>query len=250
MPFDIDSARARLPGRRIEWYSSVGSTMLEAARMAREGCASGTLVGAEQQTAGMGRHGRAWHSEPGAGLYVSFVLRPTMDASRLPLLMLAMGLAAREAIVKTTGLSTDLRWPNDVLINGKKCAGILAQMDGGGTVIAGIGINVSHIAFAPELADTATSLKLEGARASREDLLVTLAPSVDEFMARAAAQPSVVLDLFTHASSYVLDRRVSVDQDGGFLSGVTCGLDASGFLRLRQDSGLEVTILAGGVRPV
>jgi len=250
MPFDIDSVRSRLLGRRIEWFSSVGSTMIEASRLAREGCTAGTLVGADRQTAGVGRHGRAWHSEPGAGLYVSFVLRPAMDASRLPLLMLAMGLAAREAIVKTTGLSTDLRWPNDVLINGKKCAGMLAQMENGGAVIAGIGINVSHTAFGPGLADIATSLRLEGAGVSREDLLVTLAPSVDEFMALVSTKPSVVLDLFTHASSYVLDRRVSVEQDGGPFSGVTCGLDASGFLRLRQDSGLEVTILAGGVRPV
>ena len=255
MPFNVDNVRARLPGRRIEWFSSVDSTMITAARLAGSGCASGTLVGAEQQAAGMGRQGRAWHSEPGAGLYVSFILRPPVVAGRIPLLMLALALAAREAIVATTGFEPDLRWPNDVLLGGKKCAGILAQMDAAGVVIAGIGMNVEHTRFPPELACIATSLLLEGAHTTREDLLAALAPAVDEFTALAATNPIAILDCFTRASSYVQGRRVRADQDsagqgGATLAGVTCGLDSSGFLRLRQDNGVEVTIMAGGVRPV
>src|SRR5579862_9228277 len=126
MPFDLAVVRARLPGRPIDWFSSVSSTMTLAARMAHDGCPSGTVVGADGQVAGIGRHGHTWHSEAEAGLYASIVLRVPLGSSDLPLVMLALGLAAQEAIVQVSGLAADLRWPNDVLIHGKKCAGILA----------------------------------------------------------------------------------------------------------------------------
>ena len=148
-PFNVDSVRARLPGRRIDWFESLDSTMIEA----RRDMQPGRIVGAEEQTAGMGRHGRKWISEPGAGLYVSMVLA----AKPVPVVMLALGLAARHAI----GWRRDLRWPNDVLLNGKKCAGVLAQLEGE-TIIAGIGINVSQTEFPDDLETPATSLLLEG----------------------------------------------------------------------------------------
>jgi len=254
MPFEadaveIDCVRERLPGRRIEWSRSIDSTMIVAARMAREGAPNGTIIGAEEQTAGIGRHGHSWHSEPGTGLYISVVLRPTAAASRIPLVMLALGLAAQHAIAETSGLAPDLRWPNDVLLTRKKCAGILAQMEGG-AIIAGIGINVHHAWFPEEIRDLATSLAMEGARVQREDLLVALAGAVDETMGVLAEQgPGAILDMFTRSSSYVIGRRVVVDQPGNMVQGVTRGLDASGFLIVRQDNGVEATILAGGVRP-
>ncbi len=253
-PFKLASVRAKLPDRRIEWFDSIDSTMTEAARLAREGCASGTIVGAEEQTAGIGRLGRSWHSEPGAGLYVSFVLRLPLEAQRIPLVMLALGLAAHDAIEETSGLDADLRWPNDVLIQGnkgggRKCAGILAQMEGG-ALIAGIGINVNHARFPEDIADVATSLRLEGAAVAREDLLAALALGIDRYCGMLIHSGSgAILAEFTRASSYVEGRRVRIDQDGVALEGTTCGLDASGFLRLRQDHGKITTILAGGVRP-
>ena len=127
--FEIDRVREQLPGRRIEWHESVGSTMTIAAELARQGCASrNDQVGAEEQTAGVGAAtGRAWISARGQGLWVSIVLRLGLEAETLPVVMLALGLAAREAIVITTPLVPDLRWPNDVLIDGHKCAGMLAQ---------------------------------------------------------------------------------------------------------------------------
>src|SRR5712692_8985811 len=90
------------PGRRIEWFTSIDSTMNAAARLAREGCPSGTIVGADQQTAGIGRHGHSWHSEPGVGLYISLVLRLSLDRDALPLVMLALGLATQQAIAEAT----------------------------------------------------------------------------------------------------------------------------------------------------
>jgi len=249
MLFDLEGVRRRLPGRRIEWFTSIASTMTEAARLAREDCPSGTLVGAKEQKAGIGRHGRTWHSPPRSGLYVSFVLRLPVAADHLPLLMLAVGLAVRDAIVETSGLAPDLRWPNDVLLNGKKCAGILAQMEGG-AIVVGIGINVNHSSFPPRLAGIATSLRLEGARVTRENILVALARSLDEWAELVASSPGKILARFGEVSSYAYNRRVRVEQEGTALEGVTCGLDSMGFLRLRQDSGVEATILAGGVRPV
>jgi BirA family biotin operon repressor/biotin-[acetyl-CoA-carboxylase] ligase len=223
--------------------------MTAAAKLAQEGCAAGTLVVADEQTAGIGRHGHSWHSEPGAGLYASFVLRPAGGHGALPLLMLALGLAAQDAITQTSGLAPDLRWPNDVLLGGKKCAGILAQMEGN-AIIAGIGINVHHPEFPEEIRELATSLAMEGARVRREDLVVALAHAIDQHIEILAEKgPAAILDMFTRASSYVAGRRVKVDQPGAIVEGVTCGLDASGFLRVRQDNGIEATILAGGVRP-
>jgi BirA family biotin operon repressor/biotin-[acetyl-CoA-carboxylase] ligase len=155
MLFDVASVRDRLAERRVDWHASIDSTMTAAAKLAHEGCAAGTLVGADEQTAGIGRHGHSWHSEPGAGLYVSYVIRPSAGRGALPLLMLALGLAAQEAIIQTTGLAPDLRWPNDVLLNGKKCVGILAQTEGD-AIIAGIGINVHHAEFPEEIRELAT----------------------------------------------------------------------------------------------
>ncbi len=257
MPFDIEWVRARLPERRIEWFPSIDSTMTAAAKLAREGCAPGTIVGADEQTAGIGRHGHSWHSEPGAGLYVSLVQRPLPSATDsraaggagLPLIMLALGLAAQEAIAQASDLAPDLRWPNDVLLAGKKCAGILAHMEGD-AIVAGIGINVGHKEFPEDLRGAATSLALEGARVRREDLLVRLASAVDQTIEILKAQgASAILDMFTRGSSYAVGRRVRVEQPGAVVEGITCGLDPAGFLRLRQDNGIETLILAGGVRP-
>ena len=120
MFLDIESVRSRLPDRRIDWHASIGSTMIEASRLAASGCEWGTVVGAEEQTAGQGRYGRAWHSEAGSGLYVSIVLRCPDSPDVLPLVTLALGLAAVDAILKATDLDCDLRWPNDLLIQSKE----------------------------------------------------------------------------------------------------------------------------------
>jgi len=222
--------RARLPGRQIDWFDSLDSTMIEARRDPQPG----RIVGAEEQTAGIGRHGRKWISESGAGLYVSIVLA----AKPIPVVMLALGLATREAVG-----NADLRWPNDVLVNGKKCAGVLAQLEGD-TIIAGIGINVSQTEFRDDLETPATSLRLEGVQIAREDLLVALVELVDRY---TGLDSDEILQRFTNASTYVFGKRVRVEAG---LEGVTCGLDPAGFLRVREDNGTVATILAGGVRPV
>ena len=246
---DIEQVRAQLPGRRVEWFASIGSTMDEAARLAAEGCASGTAVVAEEQTAGQGRHGRRWHSEPGSGLYVSVVLRVALAPDSLPVVTLALGLAAAEAIARTTGLRPDLRWPNDIMLDDRKTAGILVQLVDG-VVIAGIGVNVNHAALPPELAAEATSLRIASGRIqSRDQLLAALLPAADRFSRKLEEEGrAAIIEQFTRASSYALGKRVRVEQPGGTLEGTTAGLDPSGFLILRAGDGSQSLILAGGVR--
>ena len=247
---DIGRVRSQLPDHEIYWHPTLGSTMTEASRLAAAGCESGTIVGADEQTAGQGRYGRVWHSEPGAGLYVSIVLRNPFPADALPVVTLALGLATSEAILKATDVSCDLRWPNDVLIQSRKCAGILTQLEGS-AIIAGIGINVNHAAFPDELSAIATSLRMAtGHVHSRERLLVELVSSVTSFcslLEKEGREP--ILAMFSRASSFVYGRRVYVDQGDAMLQGTTAGLDPSGFLVLRGDDGKQNVIIAGGVRP-
>jgi BirA family biotin operon repressor/biotin-[acetyl-CoA-carboxylase] ligase len=250
MPLDLDSVRAASPGRALVWLDRCPSTMTEAVRLARSGCAAGSVVVAEEQTAGQGRLGRAWHSEREAGLYLTIVLRPGLAEENARVLSMALGLATAEAIARVADLRTDLRWPNDVLIAGKKCAGILVQAEGS-AFLAGIGINVNHTSFPPELAAIATSLRMATGRPQpRELLLIQLLETVDSFvhmLAEGGREP--ILRMFARASSMVTGKRVTVEQGDSPLEGVTDGLDPSGFLLLRLPDGSRTTILAGGVRP-
>lgn len=250
MGIDLEFVRSRLPGRRIEWLESTGSTMTEAARLAEAGCASGTVVGAEEQTGGQGRLGRSWHSPKGAGLYFTVVLRLPLSPEHLPVLTLALGLAMSDTVRLLGGTPCDLRWPNDLMIDDRKCAGILTQLQGQ-AVLAGIGINVNQTEFPPEVAGLATSLALAtGREQRREPLLVYLAGAIDSFsrmLVTSGVEP--ILQMFENSSSYVRDRRVVVEQATGNIEGVTAGLTPAGFLQLRLRDGSLTTILAGGVRP-
>src|SRR5271165_33848 len=243
---DIAALRTLLPNREIHYHLSLDSTMHEAARLAAGGVTSGTVVVAEEQTAGIGRQQRPWHSEAESGLYFSAVLRVPVD----PMITMALGLATVDAIQNATGIACDLRWPNDVLIGDRKVAGILTHLDGP-AVIAGIGINVNHAGFPPELSNLATSLRIASGRTqSREALLAALLPAIDSFCSTLVKEGRpAILEMFSHASSYVRGRRVCVDQENGVLTGTTAGLTQDGFLLLREDGGREHVILAGGVRP-
>ena len=127
MRAELERARAQARGAsasRVYWFTSVGSTNDIAASLADAGAGEGTTVVAEAQTSGRGRHGRVWHSPPGAGLYMSVILRP---ADAQPLLTLASGVAIAEAVRACTGLPAEIKWPNDVMIGKRKLAGILAE---------------------------------------------------------------------------------------------------------------------------
>ena len=227
---DIERLRREFPARRIDYYPAIDSTMHAAV-----GLEPGSVVLADRQTAGQGRHGRRWHSEPASGIYCSIVLKPA------PALTLALGLATADAIKRATGIVCDLRWPNDVMLAGKKVAGILVR-----NAIAGIGINVNHTSFPAELASEATSLRLyTGAPVSSTGILLHLLPAIDAFV---ELDKDTILRLFASASTYAAGRRVTVAEADGIIEGTTAGLDPAGFLIVRKDDGTDTLILAGGVR--
>ena len=222
--------------------------MVEAGRLAAAGAPSGTVVLAEEQTAGRGRLGRAWYSEPNSGLYFTLIL----DAARaVPWLTLAVGLALHQTLGSMLGAmlgkpaSVDIRWPNDVLLGGRKCAGILVTADGVAALV-GVGVNVNHQQFPEELAELAASVRLAtGMVVSREELLVGLLGAIDE---HSRLPPEQIRARFAGASSYFEGLRVEIDDTG--MRGVTCGLDTDGFLLLKLDDGTIERVVAGGVRPI
>lgn len=250
MALDVDQVLERHPQRMVLWLEETDSTMLDAARLAGGGCPSGTVVGAEAQTAGQGRLGRAWFSEKESGLYFSVVLWVSLPPEQVPILTMAVGLAVAEAITQTTGLAVDLRWPNDILIGDRKLCGILLQQHHQ-AIVCGIGLNVNQGEFPAAIAHTATSLRIAAGRPiDRETLLSAALDAIDRHVDILQQQgKNAVLRLFASASSYVTGRRVVVDQGDQQLRGTTAGLDPNGFLLLDLDNGKRALVLAGGVRP-
>src|SRR5208337_693494 len=190
-----------------------------------------------------------------AGIYCSVVLRPTLTPADTLVLSLLAGIAVGEAVERTTGLHPDLRWPNDVLLNGRKFCGILTEMNAEPArvryVVVGIGINVNHASFAGELEPIATSLRMESGREwSRVELTAALLKSLDSEYRKltpgGADARAAILRNFEERSSFARARRVFVDEDGGY-EGITEGLDDRGFLLVRTESGLR-TVLSGAVR--
>jgi BirA family biotin operon repressor/biotin-[acetyl-CoA-carboxylase] ligase len=249
MPFDIQFVRDALPGREVRYFPSIDTTMRDAILLAGQNCAPGTVVVADEQTNGLGRHGHGWYSARGLGLYFSIVLRPEVQLSNIPTITMALGLAAAEAIAATTNCSCDLRWPNDLMIGPRKTAGILTQLLDSAAV-AGIGINVNHERFPETLSGEATSLRIEtGREHSRERILAALLPAVDRYVELLEKQGSgAILDLFSQRSSYASGKRVIVLQGDSVLRGTTAGLNDAGFLVVRKDDGSDEIVLAGGVR--
>jgi BirA family biotin operon repressor/biotin-[acetyl-CoA-carboxylase] ligase len=224
--------------------------MKDAAAQAARGEPHGTVVVAERQTAGIGRQGHSWHSESDGGLYLSIILRLPLAPDVLPVLTMALGLAAQRAVDDFAGVACDLRWPNDLLLNEKKLAGIMVQAPDTSVLIAGIGVNVNQTGFPPDLHSIATSLRLEtGQEYSREvllDRIVAESLRYADLLADRGKRP--ILEQFEARSSYVRGKLVEVDVADRIITGITTGLDGSGFLRVRTTEGIE-TIVAGGVRP-
>ena len=239
----------------LHHYFRISSTNTVAMQAAAEGKPEGAVFVAEQQTAGRGRGGHSWDSPASSGIYVSLVLRPRMTPADVLPLSLASGLAVREAVREVTALACDLRWPNDVLLNGRKVCGVLAEMSAEATrvrhVVVGIGLNVNQGEFPAELAAEATSLRIEcGHEWSRVELLAAVLKALDHRYRALQNQDGAaqVLRDFEAASSYARGLQVRVEEDSSF-EGKTEGLDPQGFLLVRTATTLR-RVLSGGVRPV
>jgi BirA family biotin operon repressor/biotin-[acetyl-CoA-carboxylase] ligase len=218
---------AQLAGTRfhdIHWFESVDSTNRYLLRRAAQGAVAGEVAVADEQSAGRGRLGRSWVAPPGSALLVSVLLRPDLAPERLHLVTLAAGLAALDALDVLGMLDpsevTGLKWPNDIVIGDRKLAGILAEADGAGAVVVGMGCNVNPDALAPELRDIAAAVLVD-----REDLLVEWLRAYD---ARLDAFDRVVAD--AAARSVTLGRRVRVELPHETFEGSAEALTDDGYL--------------------
>lgn len=241
-------------GRTRFDLASCESTNDEAARLAASGAAHGTVVTARSQRAGRGRHGRAWYSPEHENLYYSCVLRPACEPSAAPPITLAAGLAVADAVERTTGQKASLKWPNDILLRGRKLAGVLTESSTRGTrleyVIVGIGVNLNTRAFPDELRDLATSLYLEcGHSVDHAHFVVVLNACAERwfeyFFARGAHALVQAWMERARSHDHGLGRRVSVDTAAGPLTGRITGLSADGWLEITDENGRVHTIAAG-----
>jgi BirA family transcriptional regulator, biotin operon repressor / biotin---[acetyl-CoA-carboxylase] ligase len=257
VPADVRSELARqaprlgLFGRRVHWLGTAASTNDVAARLANLGADEGTTVVAEAQTSGRGRMGRVWFSPPGAGLYVSIVLKPERD--RAALLTLAAGVALVEGVQASTGLQAEIKWPNDLLVGRRKLAGILAEASAQGTdldfVVLGFGVNLRPAAYPSELADRATSIEAEVDRMA--DRAVILVEILSALAARYAdlqqGRFDVILGAWRQYAASLRGSLVEWDSAEGVRRGRAEDIDATGALLVRSE-GRTDRLIAGEVR--
>lgn len=240
-------------GKRILHFFQTESTNDVALRLGEEGELHGTIILAEKQTAGRGRAGHSWVSEASAGIYVTLLLRPPISPLVSPALTIAAGLAARDAIAAETALPTDIRWPNDVMLNGKKVCGILTEMQAEPDRIhfaaVGIGVNVNQTKMPADLANIATSLRIETGRLhSRLELLARLLRRLDHYYNQFVTEGAApILRQFSEVSSYAEGKRVRISTGDDSFVGITAGLEPSGILRVRRDDGKMELVISGTV---
>jgi BirA family biotin operon repressor/biotin-[acetyl-CoA-carboxylase] ligase len=251
------TARLRDFARRVHWLDATTSTNDVAAHFAERGAPEGTVVAAESQTAGRGRMGRAWFSPPGAGLYVSIVLRPpgTVSAHRNPaaLLTLASGVAIVEGVRAVTGLPAEIKWPNDVVIGKRKLAGILAESTAQGGVlhhvILGFGVNLQPAAYPPDVARRATSIEAETGRAADRAQLFAeiLAALAERYADLQAGRFDAILTAWRELAPSLPSSIVEWDSPAGLRRGRAEDIDTDGALLVRVEGRVE-RLIAGEVR--
>ncbi len=234
----------------VHRLTSVSSTNDAALRMAADDVPEGTVVVAREQTSGRGRLGRAWASPPGDGLYLSIILRPSIAFDCVWQIAFVAAVAAAKAVRRVSGLIPGIKWPNDLLLNGRKVGGILveARPDAEAlVVVVGIGLNVGNTAFPPEIAETATSITLESGRPvsveQAEDVLVA---SFEKVYSAYLREGFGLLLAEWREFDCTAGRQVSVVSGGADVKGTAEGVDDSGSLLVRTVDGV-VSVSAGEV---
>jgi BirA family biotin operon repressor/biotin-[acetyl-CoA-carboxylase] ligase len=247
--------RSQTLGKNLFHFFSVDSTNAFASRLLNHGrnVADGTVIIAESQTAGKGRRGRSWYSEQENGLYFSLVLHPRIPPAFAPLFTLGTAVAIHNAVERSTGLQVDIKWPNDLLINGRKFCGILAEMraefDRVNSLIIGVGLNVNHAELPADIAESATSLRMASGRThSRIEIMVEILEEFENLLARfEKSGPGTIIDLWTRYSSFANGRRLGIHDGFRTIEGTTRGLNAFGALRLETWDGKIEEIYSGDV---
>jgi BirA family biotin operon repressor/biotin-[acetyl-CoA-carboxylase] ligase len=240
--------KTRIVGREILYYRSLSSTMDVARREARDGAEEGTVIIAGEQTGARGRMGRVWVSPPGNAA-VAVILRP--EVSSLPYMVMLASLAAAGSIEAVAGLETQIKWPNDVLIGGKKVGGILIENEvkgGDAFSVLGIGINVRlDPSVTPEIAETAASLEaVKGAGVPPEDIVRELLAGLDRLYLALREDGDAVFREW-RGRLVTLGKRVAAASENGVIEGMAEDVETSGALVLRLDDGSSMQVVAGDV---
>ncbi|WP_174807127.1 biotin--[acetyl-CoA-carboxylase] ligase [Paenibacillus ehimensis] len=250
-PDRLDMSRLQLKleterfGRFVKYYGQVESTQIVAAHCVEEGAEEGTLILAEQQTAGKGRMGRTWHSPVGKGIWMSLILKPVwIPLLFTPQLTLLVAVALCRAIRSTTGVEAGIKWPNDLLVGGKKVAGILLESSAEDErlqhIIAGVGISVNLQSddFPPELRDAATSLAIEaGCQVDRIEVLSRFLLEWEQLYELYRREGFAPIKLLWEALTVSLHRNIRCRTPQGEFEGFAEGIDEHGALQLRTADG-------------
>ncbi|WP_407928604.1 biotin--[acetyl-CoA-carboxylase] ligase [Alkalihalobacterium elongatum] len=229
-------------GQKLTYYESLTSTQEVAHRLAQEGAVEGHVVLADEQTSGKGRLGRVWHSPIGTSISMSIILRPKVSPQKAPQLTLLAAVAVVRGIEKTTGLQCNIKWPNDILLNGKKIVGILTEMqsepDYVHSVIIGIGINVNHRReqFSSELREIATSLAIaKGEEVSRAKLISNVFYELETLYKQYLVEGFDVIKPLWESHAISLGKRIIARTIQGTIEGVAKGITSDGVLLLEDD---------------
>jgi len=239
-------------GSKLLRYESLSSTNDLAREMAEAGAEEGLAIIAEAQTAGRGRMGREWRSPRGEGLYLSLVLRPDLDPRSSSIITLCAAVAVAETLSFDLGLPADIKWPNDVLVRGRKICGILAESsiesDRLQHVILGVGINLSQAEFPEDIRQAATSIFIEsGKTLACDDLLPLLFERLDHWYRTAVSTPARVISRCEELSSSARSCRVRISTAEGEVEAVTRGIAPSGALVIETPTGATHEVFSGEV---
>ena len=239
-------------GKKIYSYKEIDSTNVQAGRLAGEGAEHGSLIVTDLQTAGRGRRGRQWNSPEGSGLYFSLILKPDIRPDGASMLTLVAAMAVTKAIERATGMRPGIKWPNDVVLSGKKVCGILTEMSiqekGIAHIIVGIGINVNAQEFPEEIAPTATTLEQEcGKIVSREQLLGIILEEFEYYYELYMSTMGLSLIQEEYNSCLVnRDRQVRVLDPQGDYEGIARGINSRGELLVEREGTVQ-TVNSGEV---
>ena len=245
----------RWAGRQIIYYDETDSTNTRAKEIGEKGDRSrhGTLVVADRQIAGKGRRGRAWESPAGSSVYMTLLLYPEILPTKASELTLVMAMAVAEGIRKVTGLDVGIKWPNDIILSGKKTCGILTEMSAEigyiNYVIIGVGVNVNQLTFPEEIQDVATSLKIESKKdIKRAELIAAIMESFEKCY-ETFLQTEDLSGVKEQYNQMLLNRnqKVRVLEPGHEYEAMALGITSTGELIVRLPGGEEKEIYAGEV---
>ncbi len=240
-------------GQELYCFPTIDSTNVRARQLAENGAVHGTLVVSEEQTAGRGRRGRGWESPAGNSIYMSILLKPDFLPTQAPMLTIVMAYSVASALRRQTGLDFQIKWPNDIVLNGKKVVGILTEMsteiDYINHVVIGVGINVNTESFPEEICTTATSIRKESGKTwKRAEMIAEILREFEKQYERFIKEKD--LSYLQDAYNAILvncnrEVRILAEKDG--YQAVALGIDHRGELLVRKEDGSEEAVYAGEV---